>query len=117
MVASFTFCPLEKIEIPASEGARCGAMGETQHYTVKAKAGAPALLPTLARPGQDIQVINLDPEKRTTIRIFTSDGLLQGTYTADGETSFVIKAADNQGFYLVELSGDSMNTTLRYIVK
>ena len=105
------------VEIPASDGSQCGAKGETQHYAVSAKAGLPALIPTYALPGQDIRVINLDPELHTTIRIYTTEGVLQGTYTTNGETTYTIKAANDHGFYLVELSGDSMNTTLRYIVK
>jgi len=105
------------VEIPASNGAKCGAKGETQHYRLSGGKSAPALIPTLARPGQDVRVINLDPELYTTIRIYSTEGVLQNTYNVHGENTFTIKAANNHGFYLVELSGDSMNTTLRYIVK
>lgn len=105
------------VEIPASEGALCGAVGTTELYTITAAAGAPALVPSLARPGEDIKVINLDPEIETTIRIYTTEGLLQGTYTVSGEETFVIKAANDQGFYLVELITDGFKSTLRYIVK
>ena len=105
------------VEIPPTDGAKCGAKGETEHYVVGAKAGVPALVPTLALPGQDIKVINLDPEQHTTIRIYTTEGMLHGTYTTTGETTFTIKAAEDHGFYLVELIDDSMKSTLRYIVK
>jgi hypothetical protein len=105
------------IDIPASEGAVCGSKGETVHYTVSGAAAAPALAPSLARPGEDIRVLNLDPDKETIIRVYTTEGLLQGAYTVSGETSFTIKAAYELGFYLVELNNDGMKTTLRYIVK
>ena len=105
------------VEIPAAEGEPCGLKGETNHYTVAGAAPAPALVPSLARPGEDVTVLNLDPEKETLIRIFTTDGLLQGMYTVRGETSFTIKAAYEVGFYLVELSNDDLKSTLRYIVK
>jgi hypothetical protein len=105
------------VDIPASTGAVCGAIGTTEVYVVGASAPAPALVPSLARPGEDIQVINLDPEVETVIHIYSADGLLQKTYTSYGETSCTIKAASDNGFYLVELSNDSMKTTLRYIVK
>jgi len=105
------------IDIPASEGATCGSKGETVHYTVTGAAPAPALAPSLARPGEDIKVLNLDPDKETVIRVYTTEGLLHGTYTVSGETSFTIKAAYELGFYLVELNNDGMKTTLRYIVK
>ena len=105
------------VNIPASVAATCGALGTTAQYTVPAHAAAPALVPSLARPGEDIQVINLDPEVETIIRIYTAEGLLHKTYTSYGETTFTIKAASDNGFYIVELSADSMKSTLRYIVK
>ena len=105
------------VDIPASTGAVCGAIGMTEVYVIGASAPAPALVPSLARPGEDIHVINLDPEVETVIRIYSADGLLQKTYTSYGETSCTIKAASDNGFYLVELNADSMKTTLRYIVK
>jgi len=105
------------IDIPASAGATCGAKGETVRYTIPAPAGAPALVPSLAKPGEDIRIINLDPETQTIVRIYTAEGLMQGMYTVTGEDSFIIKAADAYGFYMVELSNENLETTLRYIVK
>ena len=105
------------ISLPAADGTPCGVKGETDHYAILAAAPAPALVPTLARPGENISVINLDPNKTTTIRLYTTEGLLQKSFVVSGETTFVIKAADAHGFYLVELSNESLKTTLRYIVK
>jgi hypothetical protein len=104
------------VNIPATAG-NCGAEGTTMTYTIPAPNGAPALMPSLARPGEDIKVINLDPETETTIRIFTAEGMLQNVYTVSGQDIFTIKAGYGQGFYLVEVSADSMKSTLRYIVK
>ena len=106
------------IDLPHSAGAECGSVGKTKVLPIAAAAtAAPALVPSLARPGEDIQVINLDPEVETVIRIYTAEGLLHKTYTSYGETTFTIKAANDNGFYIVELSADSMKSTLRYIVK
>ena len=106
------------IDLPRSAGAECGSVGKTKILTIAAAAtAAPALVPSLARPGEDIQVINLDPEVETIIRIYSAEGLLQKTYTSYGETSFTIKAANDNGFYIVELNADSIKSTLRYIVK
>ncbi|MBR0196233.1 MAG: hypothetical protein IJQ32_08350 [Paludibacteraceae bacterium] len=98
-------------------GTTCGYKAETKHYTTGKAAAAPALVPSLARPGEDIRVINLNPDETTTIRIYTTEGLIQGTYTVHGEESFAIKAANEHGFYLVELKAESIKSTLRYIVK
>lgn len=105
------------VELPASESAKCGARGETNHYVVKGANNAPALMPSLARPGEDIRVVNLNPEEQTTIRIYTAEGLNKGTYTVRGEESFILKAGYEHGFYLVEIVSESDKSTLRYIVK
>lgn len=99
------------------EEADCAPKGETNHINVPASNGAPALMPTLAQPNEDIKVLNLDPEQTTIIRVYTSDGLLQSSYTASGVETYTIKAAADHGFYMVELINEGLNTTLRYIVK
>lgn len=105
------------VEIPASTAALCGAIGTTKVYTIGAAAPAPALIPSLARPGEEIKVINLDPEVETTIRIYTAEGMLQKNFTVSGEASCTIQAAYDNGFYLVELISNNLKSTLRYIVK
>ena len=96
----------------------CGNYGRTQLLVCKPSNGAaPKLAPNIVMPGEDIKVLNLDPEKETTIRIFTTEGLIQRTYTARGEETFTIKAANDHGFYLVELTSGDEKSTLRYIVK
>ena len=105
------------VEIPASDAAKCGAMGTTEIYTVAGAAPAPALMPSLARPGEDIRVVNLDPKVETVIRVYTADGMLQQTFNVSDAESYTIQAGYNHGFYLVELVSDNMKSTLRYIVK
>jgi hypothetical protein len=105
------------VSIPAAEGSPCGAYGRTEIVTVGVTAPAPALVPSLARPGEDIQVINLDPMVETTIRVYSAEGMLQKTLTSTGDTYCTIKAADGIGFYLVEIISDDMKSTLRYMVK
>ena len=95
----------------------CGYRAKTKPYTTGKASAAPALRPSLARPGEDIEVVNLDPEQTTTIRIYTFDGSVRDSYTVSGKESFTIKAATENGFYLVELYSDSYKSTLRYIVK
>ena len=104
------------LDIPATTGT-CGLKGETEHYTIPVGAGAPALMPSLAKPSENIQIINLNPEVETTIRLYTSEGLLQATYRVAGQETYTIKAAEDRGFYMVELSNDEIQSTLRYIVK
>ena len=78
---------------------------------------APALAPTLARPDEQIRILNLDPEQETIIRVYTSEGFRIGAYNVSGESTFQMKAAAERGIYLVEINCDGMKSTLRYIVK
>ena len=105
------------VNIPG-KGGNCGAIGTTMHYTVKGTSQAPELVPTLARPGEEITVLNLNPDAQTVIRIYSAEGIIQTTYTSVGSSVFRMPAADGHGFYLVEIvSEDEMKSTLRYIVK
>ena len=107
-----------KIEIPAVSATACPQLGYTERLDCTTPANAaPMLIPNLARPGESIRVVNLDPEQETTIRVYTTEGLIKETYTVSGEESFVIKAAVEHGFYLVELTNEDIHSTLRYIVK
>ena len=105
--------------ITVTTDADCGFYGRTQDLVLGATASgvAPALAPSIVMPGEDIKVTNLDPEKETLIRIYTTEGLIQHTYNVRGQETFTIKAANAHGFYLVELLTGDEKSTLRYIVK
>ena len=105
------------VEIPAQAGAQCDATGITEPYSISAASAAPALMPSLAKPGEDIRVVNLNPMAETTIRIYSAEGMLQKSYTASNVDTYTIQAEYGNGFYLVEVLSDGMKSTLRYIVK
>lgn len=102
-----------------SDKKECGKLGRTNSVVCKPAApkAMPALVPNYVMPGENMNVINLDPTTETLIRVFSSDGLLRNTYKVRGQETFNLKAAADHGFYLVELYNEEMNTTLRYIVK
>ena len=105
-----------RIDIPASDS-NCGYIGTTVVLHCPAANAAPALTPTLARPGQDIQVLHLDPNAETVIRVYSTQGLKLNQYIITGQETYTIKAAAEFGYYLVEVYNDSQKVTLRYIVK
>lgn len=114
-VPSGIYCAI--IRMPATDG-NCGSIGYTQRLDCRTSAApAPALVPTMAQPGEEIRVIYLDPKQQNIIRIYTTEGFRVGTYTVSGEDTFRFKAAADHGFYIVEINNDSMKSTLRYIVK
>ena len=104
--------------VTVDNGTACGLYGRTNTLDCGAPAGvAPLLAPSLVMPGEDIKVLNLNPDQETTIRIFTTEGLLHNTYKVSGQETFTIKAANDHGFYRVELLSGDEKSTLRYIVK
>ena len=82
-----------------------------------AAAPAPALQPNMVNPGQDIYILPLNPLTQTEIRVYDIEGNLLQTYTSTEAEKFPIRAASQQGFYMVDVQTDEQKTTLRYIVK
>ena len=71
----------------------------------------------MASPEQDIYVLNLNPLMQTEIRVYDVEGNLLNTYTSTEAEQFIIRAASQQGYYIVDVQTDEQKTTLRYIVK
>ena len=80
-------------------------------------AAAPALQSTMVNPGQAIYILHLNPLTQTEIRVYDIEGNLLQTYTSTEAEKFPIRAASQQGFYMVDVQTDEQKTTLRYIVK
>ncbi len=95
----------------------CEQTAATTILVCTASAAAPALQPTMASPEQDIYVVNLNPLMQTEIRVYDVEGNLLNTYTSTEAEQFVIRAASQQGYYMVDVQTDEQKTTLRYIVK
>ena len=95
----------------------CAETAATTILVCTASAAAPALQPTMASPEQDIYVLNLNPLTQTEIRVYDVEGNLLNTYTSTEAEQFIIRAASQQGYYIVDVQTDEQKTTLRYIVK
>ncbi|MBQ2540300.1 MAG: hypothetical protein II551_01475 [Paludibacteraceae bacterium] len=104
------------ISLPAVSGA-CGAEGTTVKYTIPAHSGAPMLAPNLARPGEQMRVLNLNPDQTTYIRVYTAEGHLISQYEVSNQATYYMPAQKESGFYLVEVESADVKSTLRYIVK
>lgn len=99
------------------ETSRCGGLLRTVLLVCGTEQGAPRLLPTVARPLEEIRVLNLDPEKTTEIRVYSADGKLLDTCTEQAATEYTLHAAGTAGVYMVEVRTEDTSVTLRYIVK
>lgn len=102
----------------AADASDCPQSAMTEVITcTTAAAQTPALHPTVANPAQAIHVVNLDPAQQTEIRVYNTAGNLLDTYTTTDVKEFLLRAASQQGYYLVDVQSNRQKTTLRYIVK
>lgn len=77
----------------------------------------PALCPNTVAPGETMQLIHLDPTRLTDIYVYDMQGVLQAVYQSVDAEQFLMKAAEQQGHYMVRLDAEGQTTTLRYVVK
>ena len=103
--------------IDASNEGACGNLYRTKDLVLAAAGQAPKLMPTIARPSEDLHLLNLNPANVAEVRVFNTNGELLATYSAEQASEFVFKAATMPGYYMVEVQHNGEQTTLRYIVK
>ena len=95
----------------------CDAYLRTEVITCTVNKVAPRLLSNVARPDDNLTLINLNPEMITEIRVYSTTGELMATYTADQVEEYIFKAAHVSGYYMVDVETQNDKVTLRYVVK
>ena len=100
----------------SNEGA-CGNLYRTKVLVLAPAGQAPKLMPTIARPSEDLHLLNLNSANVAEVRVYNTSGELMSVYKAKEASEFVFKAETMPGYYLVEVQHNGEQTTLRYIVK
>ena len=100
----------------SNEGA-CGNLYRTKVLVLAPAGQAPKLMPTIARPSEDLHLLNLNSANVAEVRVYNTSGELMSVYKAEEASEFVFKAETLPGYYLVEVQHNGEQTTLRYIVK
>ena len=95
----------------------CDTYMRTEVITCTVNKVTPRLLSNVARPDDNLTLINLNPEMITEIRVYSTTGELMATYTADQVEEFIFKAAHVSGYYMVDVETEDNKVTLRYVVK
>ena len=95
----------------------CQTTMRTVVLTSGVVALAPQLIPNVARPNDNLTIINLNPDEVTEIRVYSTTGELMDTYVADQVAEFMFNAAHTSGYYMVDVQTANGKTTLRYVVK
>ena len=95
----------------------CDGILQTVTYIVNAPSAAPKLVPTVARPQELISVLNLDPASVTAITIYSTTGEVITSFQVNNQEQTTFPAAQNAGFYVVDVQTATEKVSLRYIVK
>jgi hypothetical protein len=106
-----------RIKHVAAEASDCDGTLQTVTYVVSAPAEAPKLVPTVARPQELISVLNLDPASVTAITIYSTTGEVMTSFQVNNQEQATFPAAQNAGFYVVDVQTATEKVSLRYIVK
>ena len=105
------------VRAEAIDPSDCMTVMRTVVLTSAGAAVTPQLVPTIARPNENLTITNLNPEDVTEINVFSTTGELMATYVADQVAEFMFNAAHMSGYYMVEVESENSKVTLRYVVK
>jgi hypothetical protein len=100
-----------------SDAEECDKYMRTEVITCTTDAQTPRLLSNVARPDDNLTIINLNPELITEVRVYSTTGELMATYLAEQVEEFIFKAAHVAGYYMVDVETQDNKVTLRYVVK
>ncbi len=95
----------------------CQTTMRTVVLTSGVVALSPQLIPNIARPNENLKLINLNPNEVTEIHVYSTTGELMNTYVAEQVAEFMFNAAHASGYYMVDVKTVDGKTTLRYVVK
>ena len=95
----------------------CDGVLQTEVITCATSKAAPMLVPNIVKPQELIRLINLEPSEVISISVYSSTGENLGTYQVNSSEDMTFNAAQQAGFYLVDVNTESGKVSLRYIVK
>ena len=106
-----------RVSHTATEASDCDGILQTVDVVVATTAEAPKLVPTVARPNELIQVLNLNADAVSTISVYSTTGELMHTFQVANQENATFPAAQLTGYYVVEVLTETEKVSLRYIVK
>ena len=106
-----------RIAHAAVDAADCAGELKTTIESLTAAQSAPQLLPNMARPNETMRLVNLDATTISTVKVVSTTGELLNTIQVNYESEILLNAAQQPGFYIVEVSNANGKSSLRYIVK
>jgi hypothetical protein len=105
-----------QITLAETDELPCGAIVRTDTLTTEISEVAPRLMPNRVVKGEQMNLLNLDPDVDTQISVYDAQGRMIEQRFTTGESQIYLRAADQAGMYLVKVASKSQNAVLRYIV-
>ena len=101
-----------------SEQHPCGLTARTNIITCTPVQYAPTITPTIASPGQTLEIQGLNPQEECDVKVYNGQGLqVQQMHAVQKAQTIQIIAQDTPGCYLIELWMGQDMYTFKYIVK
>ena len=101
-----------------SEQHPCGLTARTNIITCTPVQYAPTITPTIASPGQTLEIQGLNPQEECDVKVYNGQGLqVQQKHAVQKAQTIQIIAQDTPGCYLIELWMGQDMYTFKYIVK
>ena len=106
------------VDVSNAKGMLCDGLMRTViiDYSNGEKTHKLKLLPNYALPGQQLELVGLNPNETTTIQIFSTTGQLIRTFVCE-EARFFFPAEQTAGCYHVKVSSPTVNHVLKYLVQ
>ncbi len=107
------------VDVSNAQGMLCDGLMRSviiQYASKTSHKSALALMPSAARPGQDLKIVGLNPSEQAEIYIYSAAGQLVEVMQSTGQTTFYFPAQYTAGSYQVKVVSPSHNQVLRYIV-
>ena len=95
----------------------CDGILQTITYLVGAPASTPKLAPTIVKPQELISLLNLDAESISTVSVYSTMGELITSFQVSNQEQLTFPAAQQTGYYVVDVQTETEKVSLRYIVK
>lgn len=107
------------VDVSNAQGMLCDGLMRSviiQYASKASHKSALALMPSVARPGQDLKIVGLNPNESAEIYVYSAAGQLVEVMQSTGQTTFYFPAQYTAGSYQVKVVSPSHNQVLRYIV-
>ena len=95
----------------------CDGILQTITHLVGAPASTPKLAPTIVKPQELISLLNLNAESISTVSVYSTMGELITSFQVSNQEQLTFPAAQQTGYYVVDVQTETEKVSLRYIVK